>query len=368
MTSDVSSTPAPTPTPTPTTPTTTPSSPPWVPLALGAAVALALGSLAVAWQARQQAETLQGLWDKQQQQAVTEAAEALATARQAQEAARESGGKLALVEARVSEASVQRTQLDDLIQSLGRSRDENLLADIEAALRVAQQQSALTGSTDPLVSTLKQADERLARYNQPRLERVRRAVVRDLERVRALGQVDLPSLILRLDEAVRQADALPLAHRPANPSARQPAPAPKPAATPPLPGAPTSSAPWAPVWAHLQAAWAAVRTEAMQLVRLSRIDHPEAVLAAPDQLFFLRENLKLRLLNARLALLSRQFDIAQSDVRESQRIMERYFDTTSPRVTALQESLGQVAQQARLVVLPRPEETLAALASVNAGR
>ena len=71
------------------------------------------------------------------------------------------------------------------MQSLARSRDENLVADIEAALRVALQQSALTGSAEPLVAALQQADERLARSNQPRLERVRRAIARDLDRVQA---------------------------------------------------------------------------------------------------------------------------------------------------------------------------------------
>jgi uroporphyrin-3 C-methyltransferase len=76
--------------------------------------------------------------------------------------------------------------LEELIQSLARSRDENVLADLDAAIRVAQcSRSAITGSAEPLVLTLRQADERLARFNQPRLERVRRAVAQDLERVRA---------------------------------------------------------------------------------------------------------------------------------------------------------------------------------------
>ena len=83
-------------------------------------------------------------------------------------------------------------QLEELLQSLARSRDENVLADIEAAIRVAVQQSAITGSAEPLVATLKQADERLARYNQPRLERVRRAVAQDLDRVRAVASPTSP--------------------------------------------------------------------------------------------------------------------------------------------------------------------------------
>jgi uroporphyrin-3 C-methyltransferase len=106
-------------------------------------------------------------------------------ARQAELTSREAAAKLALLEARVAETTLQRSQLEELIQSLARSRDENVLADVDAAIRVAMQQSAITGSAEPLVLTLKQADERLARFNQPRLERVRRAVAQDLERARA---------------------------------------------------------------------------------------------------------------------------------------------------------------------------------------
>ena len=93
-----------------------------------------------------------------------------------------------------------------------------------------------------------------------------------------------------------------------------------------------------------------------------------AALISPDQSFFLRENLKLRLLNARLALLSRQFDTAQSDLRDTQEMLNRYFDTRSRKVGAVTELLRQVAGQARQVSVPRPDDTLAALTAAAAGR
>ena len=62
------------------------------------------------------------------------------------------------------------------------------------------------------------------------------------------------------------------------------------------------------------------------LVRVTQIENPEAVLVTPEQQFFVRENLKLRLLNARLALFARQFDIAQADLRDAQAALDRYFD------------------------------------------
>jgi uroporphyrin-3 C-methyltransferase len=108
--------------------------------------------------------------------------------------------------------------------------------------------------------------------------------------------------------------------------------------------------------------------ELKQAVRVTSIEHPEAMLLSPDQSFFLRENVKLRLLNARLSLLSRQFDLAQADLQQAQAALERYFDHGSRRVVSVQELLRQVAAQARQVSFPRPDDTLTALAAAAAGR
>lgn len=347
----------------------------WVALAIGLAVVL---SLALAWMTQQRVRLLEQQLVARQQQSQSESGEALVLARQSQDTARDSAARMALLEARVAEATVQRNQLDELIQSLTRSRDENLLADIESALRISQQQAALTGSLEPLVASLRQADERLARHNQPRLERVRRAVLRDLERVRAASQVDVATLVIRIDEVTRQVDDLPMTAmaRPGTAAAPSPtaptdsASAPQaPAAKPANPGSAAHTQPWEQVlreatqWSlkGLSAAWGELRS----LVRITRIDNPEAALSSPEQQYFLRENLKLRLLNARLALLSRQFDVAQSDLQDAQRTLERYFDPSSRRVGSTLELLRQVGQLSRQVTLPRPDETLAALAAVN---
>ena len=92
--------------------------------------------------------------------------------------------------------------------------------------------------------------------------------------------------------------------------------------------------------------------EARSLLRVTRIDHPEAMLLVPEQTFFVRENLKLRLLNARLALLSRQFDIAQSDLQAAQQTIDRYFDRSSKRTGVASDLIRQVASQARQVEAP----------------
>jgi uroporphyrin-3 C-methyltransferase len=348
----------------------------WV--AAGAAVlaALTAAALVLAWSAQQRVKLLEVELVKRQQDSGAQAAEARLLAVQAQEGVRDTAAKLALLDARVAESTMQRTQIEDLIQSMARSRDENVLADVEASVRVAMQQGAITGSADPLVAVLRQADERLARYNQPRLERVRRAVLADLDKARAAGATDLPLLSLRLDEVIRLVDELPLlAAVDRRPGARTPAAARRAGAASATAAAASGAAAsaasaaaepsWSARWQELAGSvWAEVRA----LVRVTRIDMPEAMLVAPEQAFFLRENLKLRLLNARLALLSRQFDIAQSDLRDAQSALERYFDRSSRGVGSALEAVRQVAAQARSVTVPRPEATLAAIAAASAGR
>ncbi len=92
------------------------------------------------------------------------------------------------------------------------------------------------------------------------------------------------------------------------------------------------------------------------------------MLLAPEQAFFVRENLKLRLLNARLALLSRQYDTAQADLQVAHSALEKYFDRSSRRIVLASDLIKQVSTQARLVNVPRPDDTLAALAAAGAGR
>lgn len=352
----------------------------WIAAAALAITLIASLALVFAWRADQRVRGSERDLVKRQQDSGKLVTEAELLARQAQESARDATAKVALLEARLNEVSVQRSQLEELVQSVARSRDENLVADVESALRAAVQQSALTGSAEPLVAALRQAEERLLRANQPRLEPVRRAIARDLDRARAASVADVASLSIKLDEAVRLVDELPLlsAAEPRRDLTRGNAlarPAPAAASAAPSPASAASAGgEGAGAWFAREfgnagrlladSAWSEVRS----LVRITRIDHPEAMLVAPDQAFFLRENLKLRLLNARLALLARQFDSAQADLRWVQGAIDRYFDRSARRTQAAGDLLRQVAEQARQGGVARPDDTLAALAAVSRGK
>lgn len=336
------------------------------PLTVAALLVLGAVAGAAVWlavQARQRVQEVEQELVRRQAAVQDQATEARMLAKQAREATLEAAAKVALLEARVAEVAVQRSQIEELVQSLSRSRDENVLLDIDAALRVAQRQSLITGSAEPLVTALVQADERLTRYDQPRLESVRRAVARDIDRIKSVGVTDIAGLTLKLDEATRLVDEAALLAS-ATPQRRSTVPRTAAASAPATPASQT-----VPTWRHAwdtfgRTLWAEVRS----LVRVTRVEHPEAALLAPEQGFFLRENLKLRLLNARLALLGRQFDIARNDVQAAQRLLERYFDRSSRKAMLIDELLRQVAAQARHVNLPRPDDTLAALAVAAVAR
>lgn len=281
-----------------------------------------------------------------------QAVEARAMARQAQELSRDIAARQALQEARLSEVALQRTQLDELMQSLSRSRDENLVVDIESAIRLAQQQAQLTGSVEPLLAALKTAEQRVARAAQPRLTALQRAMARDMARIKATAVSDTPALLVKIDELVRMADELPLAN----------AVLPFTAMGSLKPQQDDSVATW---W---QRSLRLARDELRGLLRVSRIEQPEAALLSPEQSFFLRENFKLKLLNARLGLLARQLESSRADLASATTALNKYFDPAARKTQSAANLLQQVQVQMKTLELPRVDETLIALTTAAAGR
>jgi uroporphyrin-III C-methyltransferase len=330
---------------------------------------LALAGLVASALVWQKFNAIQQQLARQSADTGVQAGEARAMARQAQELALESAAKLAVTDAKLAEVSLQRSQLEELMQSLSRSRDENLVVDIESAVRLAQQQSQLTGSVEPLLAALKSADLRIARAAQPRLTQLQRAIARDVARIKATALSDTPSLLIKLDELVTLADEMPIAN--AVGSAIR-ADAGASVATPAAVAAKGTPSTARKLEETVLSWWSRVaqqvQGELRSLVRVSTIQDPDAALLNPEQSFFLRENLKLRLLNARLGLLSRQIESARGDLGTAALSMGHYFDAGSRKTQTAVALLQQVQAQMRTLEIPRIDDTLAALSTAAAGR
>ncbi len=321
-------------------------------IALGLLAIVALVSLVVGLVLWQKVGGMQEQLARQSADALAQSLEARTLARQAADTVRDTAARLALAESRIAEVALQRSQLEELMQSLSRSRDENLVVDIESAVRLALQQAQTTGNIEPLLAALRAADQRITRAAQPRLAPLQRAVQRDADRLRANASGDGSDALRRIDELMRGVDDLPTVNALSMRVGGDPLQA------EPLPAD-------APLW---QRVLAAVRSEARSLVRVGRVERPEAVLLAPDQTFFLRENLKLKLLGVRAALLSRQVDLARSELGAVSVSLNRYFDPTSRRVQAAATLLQQLQVQVKATEAPRIDDTIAALATAAAGR
>lgn len=294
-----------------------------------------------------------------QQELSRRAAEVATQSQEARQAVRQSAieiqnlqAKLTLAEVKLTEVSLQRTQLEELMLSLSRSRDDNLVLDLEASVRLAYQQADFSGSPQPLIAALQAVAQRIDRASQPRLNPVLRAVERDLERLRSTPSADVPALLQRLDNASVRMDYLPVA----NDAPRAPA-----SEYPKTLVEGQDLSPWSRWWDGLL-------DRAKSLVRVSRIDRPEASLLAPDQAYFLRGNVRLLLLNARVGILSRQPGVARADLQRARNLLERFFDTRNEDVVALRQSLDEVLSVVTDLGLPRPDDTLTALATAAGGR
>lgn len=228
---------------------------------------------------------------------------------QARETSAEAQVKLGVLEARVAESQSQQIALEALYQELSRNKDEWAFAEIEQSLLIAAQQLQLAANVKAALIALQNADARLQRMDRPQLTPLRKAIARDIDRLQALPHVDTVGMSARLDNVIAAIDSLPLAMelRPSE-SAGSEAPRQVP------------SGAWTRFWRE---AWEELR----QLVRVQHMDRPDVPLLSPSQTFFLRENLKLRLLSARLALLARDQASYRADLNAAREWMVRYYDT-----------------------------------------
>lgn len=273
-------------------------------------------------------------------------------ARQNQEAQAALQAKVGALEAKLAETQSQAVALEAMYQELSSSRDERVLAEVEQAVVIAMQQIQFAGNVEAALIALQGAETRLARSIQPRFLPVRKLLARDIERLKATPGANVTGLSLKIESVVAAVDNLPLAYE-----QRPKADTIKPAARP----KPVTADYWRELGADL---WRELR----QLVRIERIDLGDPALLSPNQSFFLRENLKLRLLNARLALLQRDGKTFREEIRQSREHLDRYFDSRAKPVQAAQSTLGALAATDVGFDLPGLAETLTALRNLKFAR
>ncbi len=322
------------------------AAPPWR-FAVVAAV-LVLLALALAWQwfaSRSEIGSLREEIAKQLRDTDSDSRDARLLAREAQESAHEMQQRLGAIEAKLAESQSQQLALEALYQELSRGRDEWALAEVDQILTIAAQQLQLAGNVNAALAALQTADARLSRADRPQFLPVRKALARDIEKLKAAPNVDLMGLSLKLDQVIASVDSLQL---PADQIA-----------TAPREKASEAGGFWARLGGGM---W----TEMKQLVQVRNVERQDLPLVSPSQAYFLRENLRLRLLNARLDLVERNPSLFRSDVQAALEWIGRYFDPRSRAVSTASNELRQLSASGISIETPDISASLAAVRSFRA--
>jgi uroporphyrinogen III methyltransferase/synthase len=263
--------------------------------------------------------------------------------------------QMSQLEGKLADAQNAQQALQQQYADLARNRDDWTMAEVGQMLSSASEQLQLTGNTQLALFALQSADTRLAASDSPQALAVRKAIGQDIDKLKAAPSTDLTGLAIKLDNAIEMVDVLPLAGEApiahATPHASAPADADKLAAA-------TGEPRWKVWW---QGFVSGIGQQLASLVQVRRIDNADALMVAPDQGYFLRENLKLRLLSARLALLSRNETTLHSDLRAADATLAHYFDASSKNTQTVRGLVKEVDDASGAVEVPNLDTSLQAV-------
>jgi uroporphyrin-3 C-methyltransferase len=277
-------------------------------------------------------------------------ADLVAEAERATRAARDAEARVDDLARELDQVKSQRAALDQLYLELARGRDEATLLDVERLITLAAQDLRFTGHVAGALNALQAADARLARMDRPQYVGLRRAIGRDIEKLRSVPVVDVTGIALKLDQIATSVDGLPLLSDPAA----------RPARAAPLP--PPQAAKPETIWERVRALMA---DEFGDLVRIREVETPDSLLLTGAQQQLVRSQFRLRLLDARQALLARNERVFRADLVEAQSLLIRYFDVKGASGGAMLLQLRQFAQSTLSVDVPGLDESLAAIRATH---
>jgi uroporphyrin-3 C-methyltransferase len=272
--------------------------------------------------------------------------QSLALAKQAEERSTQANARTVLLEQKLAESRDQQEVLQTLYDQLAENREATAVAEVEQLLTIANQQLQLAGNVKSALLALQAADKRLQPLDLPRATQLRETLRLEIENLRKLPQVDVISISTQLESLADLCSTLPLI------SESQP--------TLNVNATKKDTGPSAHLNA-LQKFGFSVWDDIKNLVTVERIDKPEPPLLSADHAFYLRENLKLRLLTARIALLQHDEASYRADLKTVELWLNQYFDTKHPDAIQAFNILKKISAKDISIELPELTESLSAV-------
>ena len=257
--------------------------------------------------------------------------------------------------------ATQQRQIDhnarELLEAGNRTRTDWLLAEAEYLLRIANQRLMIEKDIRGAMSALEAADEVLTESDDIGVYPVRQQLAREILALKGLTGVDRTGLYLTLEAAI---DSIHQLTDQALISENAPgfvvnAAQGESAGTDEEPGA-------------VVQAWNKVKATLMQVVVVRRMDEPVKPLLSPDQSAYARLNLQLMLEEAEMAVLRGNQPLYERALTKARTTIDDWYNASNPRVTALSETLAELAGKNVDPELPDISQSLDLLKERLAGR
>ena len=272
--------------------------------------------------------------------------QSLALAKQAEERSAQANARTVILEQKLAESRDQQEVLQTLYDQLAENREATAVAEVEQLLTIANQQLQLAGNVKSALLALQAADKRLQPLDLPRATQLRETLALEIKNLRTLPQVDVTNMSAQLERLADLCATLPLI------SERQP--------TLNASATQQNASKTTPLNA-LQKVALPIWNDIKNLVTVERIDKPEPPLLSAEHAFYLRENLKLRLLTARIALLQHDEASYKADLNTVTIWLNQYFDAKHPNAIQAFNLLKKLSGNNISIELPQLNESIAAV-------
>lgn len=236
-------------------------------------------------------------------------------------------------------SSKQQTLLNSLAQEsyfhtqkltdLGaRSRNDWLLAEAEYLMRLANQRLTLEQDLNSAEAMLTNADKIIAEINDPGLTEIRQALASEILSLQQVNHLDYQGLFLKLDALIASLDKLQQSSFIRKDTPEQP---------------PENTEVVTEQQNKFMAIWSNIWKDLKQAVLIRRLDKPIEPLLAPEQDYYLKQNLRLMLEQASLALIDKNTLIYQSSLNKAAAWIDLYFTQDDPQTAVLKRTVTEMS-------------------------
>jgi len=233
-----------------------------------------------------------------------------------------------------------RSGVQALHGEIGKGRRTWLIAETENLLVMAQHRLAYARDARQALEALRVADRQLQQLGDPDYLPVRKLLESEIGALEAFERLDLSGMAQRLGQLGARVDTLPLAPEPVRPA---------------------EGAAAAGEQGFLREVWKDLRN----LVSIRATTGVRRPLLLPEQKYFLRENLRLMLYGAQVALLHGDIATVELNAKAARQWLRDYYDAGAPAVQVAATELDGILET-RPVGLPDISASLKALRNISA--